>query len=496
MFHQPHPITAAPEASSMTGQDRLAAASRADIGWVWSAIRRRKMSILNAMLGALIGFVLFVSLVTPQYTAVTQILIDPTDLRAVDNGLTSANQTPEAIVIQAETQVHVLTSDNVLRRVVAGEKLFSDPEFGRGAISLPRRAVSGLLSLVGIAVPEAVSPDPTLAALNELHRRVRVKRAERTYVVDVAVTTTDREKSVRLANAIAQAYLDEQTTARAEAARRVSESLSARLSELQDRVRQAERRVEEFKARNNIVGASGQLVNEQQLSEVNNQMVLARARAAEAKSRFEQVQKLQRSGAEIGGVTEAVQSQTIAALRSQYAEVARRQAEMTMRLGARHPAVAEIDAQVQGLRRLINEEVNRIAQAARNEYESARASEESLTTSLDALKRSAMTTNEALVALRELERDVQASRAVYESFLVRSRETGEQERLDTSNVRVISAADLPLRRSWPPGNLLLALFALIIGLAAGLGIALWREASDERMASARGDTGRPVTAGA
>src|SRR5262249_54042134 len=157
-------------------------------------------------------------------------------------------------------------------------------------------------------------------------------------------------------------------------------------------------------------------------------------------------------------------------------------AEMTMRLGARHPAVAEIDAQAQGLRRLINEEVNRIAQASRNEYESARSSEESLTTSLDALKRSAMTTNAALVALRELERDVQASRAVYESFLVRSRETGEQERLDTRNVRVISAADLPLRRSWPPGNLLLALCALVIGLAAGLGIALWREASDERTA--------------
>jgi len=496
MFHQPHPIKAAAEVPGATGEDRLAAAPRADIGWVWSVIRRRKMSILNAMLGALIGFVLSVSLVTPQYTAVTQILIDPTDLRAVDNGLTSANQTPEGIVIQVETQVHVLTSDNVLRRVVAGERLFSDPEFVRGAVSLPRRAVTGLLSLIGIEVPEAASPDTTLAALNELHRRVRVKRAERTYVVDVAVTTQDREKSVRLANAIAQAYLDEQTTARAEAARRVSESLSARLSELQDRVRQAERRAEDFKERNNIVGASGQLVNEQQLSEVNNQLVLARARTAEAKSRFEQVQKLQRSGAEIGGVTEAVQSQTIAALRSQYAEVARRQAEMTMRLGARHPAVAEIDAQAQGLRRLINEEVNRIAQASRNEYESARSSEESLTTSLDALKRSAMTTNAALVALRELERDIQASRAVYESFLVRSRETGEQERLDTRNVRVISAADLPLRRSWPPGNLLLALCALVIGLAAGLGIALWREASDERTASAQSNTGRPVTAGA
>ena len=55
---------------------------------------------------------------------------------------------------------------------------------------------------------------------------------------------------------------------------------------------------------------------------------------------------------------------------------------------------------------------------------------------------------------------------------------------------MISAADLPLRRSWPPGNLLLALCALVIGLAAGLGIALWREASEERTALT--ETGRPV----
>ena len=83
-----------------------------------------------------------------------------------------------------------------------------------------------------------------------------------------------------------------------------------------------------------------------------------------------------------------------------------------------------------------------------------------------------MTTNAAMVALRELDRDVQASRAVYESFLVRARETGEQERLDTNNIRVISKADLPLRRSWPPSNLLVAFGTLFLGFATGTGIVL------------------------
>jgi succinoglycan biosynthesis transport protein ExoP len=80
-----------------------------------------------------------------------------------------------------------------------------------------------------------------------------------------------------------------------------------------------------------------------------------------------------------------------------------------------------------------------------------------------------------MVTLRELERDVQASRAVYESFLVRARETGEQERLDTKNIRVISRAEPPQGRSFPPSNLLLAVGALLLGVGAGSGIVIMRD---------------------
>ena len=248
-------------------------------------------------------------------------------------------------------------------------------------------------------------------------------------------------------------------TCRSDAARQISQSLSARLNELKDRVREAEDRVETFKARYNILGASGQLVNEQQLSELNKQLGAARARTAAAKARLDQVERLQLSKDEIGSFPEAVQSQTITALRSQYAEVMRREAEQMTSLGERHPAVIEIQAEAARLRKMIDDEVHRIALAARSEYESARANEAALAANLETLKDNAVTTNEAMVTLRELERDVQASRAVYEAFLVRARETGEQERLDTKNIRVISRADPPQRRSFPPSNMLLAVGA-------------------------------------
>ena len=302
-----------------------------------------------------------------------------------------------------------------------------------------------------------------------------MKRAERTYVVDVSVTSKDPDKAARLANAIAQAYLAEQTDVRSDAARQISQSLSARLNELKDRVREAEDRVETFKARNNILGASGQLVSEQQLSELNNQLGVAHARTAAAKARLDQVERLQLSKDETGAFPEAVQSQTVAALRSHYAEVMRREAEQMTSLGQRHPAVIEIQAEAARLHKMIDDEVHRLALSARSEYESARANEAALATSLETLKNRAVTTNEAMVT--QLERDVQASRAVYESFLVRARETGEQERLDTKNIRVISRAEPPQGRSFPPSNFLLAVGALLIGVGAGSAIVIMRDAS-------------------
>ena len=351
-------------------------------------------------------------------------------MRAVATDLAPASQANDATVLLVESQVRVLTSDNVLRRVIKAEALDHDPEF------------AGQQSWLGGGADGDGSP----SALNALKRAIQVKRAERTYIVDVSVTAREPVKAARIANAIAQAYLAEQTDVRSDAARQISQSLSARLNELKERVRQAEDRVEAYKAQNNILGASGQLVNEQQLSELNNQLGMARARTAAAKARLDQVEHVHVSQEDIGSFPEAVQSQTIAALRTQYAEIMRREAEQMTSLGARHPAVIEIQAQAERLRHLIENEVHRIALSARSDYESARANEATLAANLEKLKGNAITTNGAMVSLRELERDVVASRAVYEVISgagARNRRAGAARHQKHSG-------DLPRRPSGAP----------------------------------------------
>jgi Mrp family chromosome partitioning ATPase len=127
-----------------------------------------------------------------------------------------------------------------------------------------------------------------------------------------------------------------------------------------------------------------------------------------------------------------------------------------------------MEKQVDDLRRTINEEVDRFAQSAKNDLTRARDFEASLNKALDAQKRQSVQLSQASVRLRELERDVEASRDIYQSFLKRSRETEEQESLNTSSARVIGEATVPRRRTFPPGMSLIAMIGFVFGaLAAG-----------------------------
>jgi polysaccharide biosynthesis transport protein len=438
------------------------------LGLDWMFLWRRRGLIALCVGVVVLGAGLADLLVTPRYRAISQIMIGPVDLRVVEKSVMPPAPTADANVIQVESETRILTSDRVLRRVIESERLTSDPEFGGAAASL-------LSKLRALLAPASRASDPELAALRQLQRSVTAKRSERTYVVDLMVDTREPEKSARIANAISQAYLDEQTAARSAAARRASDSVSARLSELRERVRQAEEQVERYKRDHNIVGAGGRLVDEQQLTELNNQLTMARARTAEAKARYEQVLRLQRSGADPGATAEAVQSATIGRLREMYATVARQEANLTAELGPRHPWVIDARAQVRNAERLIGEEIARVADATRNDYERALANENSLAASLDALKRKSMDTSLAFVKLRELERESDATRAVYESYLVRAREMREQERLDTANVRILSDAQPPQDRIWPPRRLILLLAGLMAGVLAGAGLAYFAE---------------------
>ncbi|HJE24374.1 MAG TPA: exopolysaccharide transport family protein [Methylorubrum populi] len=401
-------------------------------------------------------------LIPPQYAAVTQILMDPRGIQVVKDGVTPPDQASDASLLLVDSQIRVLISDEVLRRVVEQFKLDQDPEFVRPASFLD--TVKGSLSSL-LGASGGTAADDTLTALRALRDRTGARRLERSFVVELSVTSESRQKAADLTQAIAQTYLDTVSEMQAQVTRKAGEALSGRLGELQDSLRQAEDKAQQFRAANNLVGTRGQLVSEQTLTQLNQQLGAARARVAELRGRLAQIEAVGNGRADLNSVTEIVQSSTIAQLRAQLAQVEAARADTVANLGPRHPTLRTSELQVQSLRSQIEAEIRRIAAATRNDYKSAQANEASLAATLESRKNEALSVDKSFVRLRELERQVEARRAVYESFLVRARELQEQQRLDTSSARIISPASLPARRLGPP-----AVLVFVAALAAGLGI--------------------------
>jgi uncharacterized protein involved in exopolysaccharide biosynthesis len=186
-----------------------------------------------------------------------------------------------------------------------------------------------------------------------------------------------------------------------------------------------------------------------------------------------------------------LQSLEMQALRQQYATLSRNTAELATRLGERHPAMAEQYAQQRDLQRLIQREKERIIETTQKDYDRAAASEAAIRANLDRVKNETVSSDRAYVGLRELERSLDARRGVYEAYLKRAREASEQERLNTTNVRVISAATPARQRTFPPSPKIVLPVALVLGLLLGGGIALVLGADSDRRRSQRA-TARPA----
>lgn len=436
--------------------------------------------ILGGLLMAALAVVVL-GLLTPSYTSNIQILVDPTDLRVVENDVNARAPQADSGVSIAESQVRVIQSDNVLRRVVEKLHLDQDEDFVRGDSSNP--LMHWLRGVMGTLPPE-VSRDPTNIALDTLQRNMIVRRPERTFVIDVAVQSRDPAKAARIANAIGDAYFAEETAARMDAAKRASDALAGRLANLKRDVEDAERQVVRYREDHRLVASSGRLLTDQQLGDLNQQLVGASIKTAESKSRLEQARKMRTSDPSTA-LPEMLQSLEMQALRQQYATLSRNTAELATRLGERHPAMAEQYAQQRDLQRLIQREKERIIDTLQKDYDRAAASEAAIRSSLDRVKTETTVSDRAYVGLRELERTLEARKGVYEAYLRRSREASEQERLNTTNVRIISVATPALQRTFPPSPKIVLPVALLLGLAIGAGVALLLGADADRRRSLR-----------
>jgi len=458
---------------------------------VKAAFRRQAAVLVGGCCLGLAGGIAYTVAAVPLYTASARVLIDDSSVRAVADLAAVGNFGAQDSSI--DSQVELLRSEQIGLAVIDRLGLADGHQNSPPEPSLLDKLRRVKDFRTWFVPPEAADPPASsrLAALRRLQQNMYVRRVSRTYVLSIEYTSADRGEAARVANGIADAYLQDQLESKYESTRRAGSWLRERIAELRKQSHEADLAVERFRSDNNLLAAGGRLITEQQSSEINSQLIIARADTARARARFERIKSIIDTGDTGALVTEALEQPIFNELRSKYLDRSKRVSDLVERLDPGHVQVVNLRNEMRDYERLIFEELGRIAESYRSDYEVAKSREKSLDESLSGALGITAEANDALVTLRELERQAETYRTLHRNFLSRFEETTQKQSFPITEARIITRASVPEKPSHPRTTRAL-IFSLLLGAVGGAGIGVLREKSDRVFrtgAQVRGDLG-------
>ena len=477
--------TRSPQTSAGYSDDAGSGGMGELINFALGLLRRQYLVIILTAVFAITSCIIYLRITPPTYTARVQVLLANPRAQFVQQQ--SILSEPAFDLNQIETQIQLLKSSALATSVITQLNLVNDPDFSGSGPSLsslwrgvrtwnwtpPEQSKAG--------TPARLS-DAVIAAFQD---RLSANRVGMSSILEISFNSSNAERAAEIANAVANAYIAEQLNAKFEANRSATSWLQDRLRDLGDQALNAERAVNQYKSQNNIVSSEGKSIDEQQVTELNNRLMAARAQMTETSARLNQYEAILRTNpANLSsmGTLDAVGSDVssnpiINGLRQQYLELTRRESEYSARFGPNHQAVLTLRNRMRDLRSSIFEEVRRLAEISRSELEVAKQRQQQIEKQLTEAVHQSRTTNAAELTIRELDSRAKGLRSLSDMFQQRYMGSKQQETFPISETRVIQPASPPQSKSKPKSKMVMAL-GLIGGIGLGVMLGLFRELMD------------------
>ncbi len=453
------------------------------------AMLRRRQRVVLWVVVLITGLATLVGLqVDKTYVATSLVMIQPQENRVVDFEQVAQGLSADKATI--ETQIKFIQSYENLARTVDLLNLERDPAFtgASGQAGAWSAATAVLpdkwLIAAGFASAPDVEPDQdeiVARAVGTLRRGLKVVQSGYSYVLELSYTAPGPERAAQLANGIAQAYVQGQLDDKLATTRGANDWLTGRVDDLRLGLLASERAVEEYRSAHGL-GSSD--MDAQESAALTAELIDARAEQTARQAKLSKIRELQASGDPGSVLADLLASPLIMTLREQELDLQREEALLSREYGERHPRIVQLQAEKERLGKRIELEIGAAIETLQNEIAVAKNRAEGVQRRLADARGESALSGEAEVQLRELEREAAANRSLYQTFLVRLKETEEQQQLVQPDVRVISPAEVP----GAPNSASPLSFAFVGFTAAsviGALLALLMEQLDTRLRSTR-----------
>jgi succinoglycan biosynthesis transport protein ExoP len=452
-----------------------------DFDQLLAAVRRQwRLVLVMMVIAGILGFAYTLTAV-PIYSASASVLIDTNNQKIADelSSVTGVLQDDTSIL----SQVELLKSDQIASTVSEKLDLRHDSLFMAehgGLIHNIVSSIKSVLALAGLTSDEALPPSEEQiqeGIIANLKQNLDVSRVGRTYVLQLDFSSASPTLAAKITQAYAEAYLTDQLDSKYDATRRASEWLQQRIAELRQKSLETDLAVQKFRAEKGLITTDGQLVSDQQLTQINTQLMLAQSDMASAEAKYGRIKHILDAKDLQSAVSESLESPVISELRTKYLDASRKEADISSRLGAQHTQAVRLRSEMSEYQRLMFEELGRIAQGYQSNLEVARARQKGLEAQVAQATGVSANADAAQVQLRELVRESETYKKLYETFLQRYQETVQQQSFPITEARIISKPVVPEKPSAPKKPLIVAI-AMFLGLAVGSGLGAFREFRD------------------
>ena len=387
-----------------------------------------------------------------------------------------------------QTQADIIQSRAVAERVARRMKLdvpvpAADAQRQPDAESLQDR-VRAWIDEAKAWIPAELRP-PARPALDEKSRHdaiingvlgaVSVEGGKESEVLVVRYISANPDLAAKFANAFAEAYIEFGLESRVTNVQQATAWLGRRIEELRRQVNESENALRKFQAEQDLVDSEKrEQIISAKLASLTTELIKAQTRRSEAEARHNQVKQFLSDNTEYESIARVMNNSIVAEAIRTKTELERRVSELSERYGPKHPKMISANADLGEANKRLKVEVEKAINSARKEYELALAQERKFTAMIDEQESQMRGVSGKAFQLKQLEREVEANRELYETFLARFKEADVASEYDVPSARIIDRATPPIT-PFMPNRKRMVLIAVFIGLALGIGLAFLRE---------------------
>ncbi len=481
----------------------------------WRAVRKRLWLVISLVALVTMLAVIYVARKPDIYQASARVQVNLENNAELVGSKAPYVFGPTNDPVYFNTQLQILVSPGLMRRVVKTLDLEHNPNFFKGNSTQKRSTWQTIKRMAGFGGND--KPDPTAPAKDQLTLNTTVAAAtnhenleeakrlapyvrailaglkvdpvketrglyKETRLIDISFTHTDPEVASKVVNAISDTFVYNNLEKKSETNTTTGDFLLTRIAELQQQIRSAEERLVNYAKNNQIISLdANQNTVVERLAALNMQLVEAEKDRIDAESKFTSAKGVGRANALVDA-----DEKRLGDMESKLAELQQKRSQLLVEATEEAPEVKELDPQIAELQTQIKDvrgkKTSTLMTNLETRYRETLGREQALRKSFDQQRGQTLQQNEAAINYRIIQQEIATNKTLLESLLQRSKENDVIMASKPNNVSIIDYALAP-EGPIGPNRTRTVFMAMFLSLALGVGLALLLEYLDDSVHS-------------